>query len=139
MAGIYVHIPFCKSKCTYCDFASYPGEIGKTESYFACLYRETEGRGREYSDRTFDTIYFGGGTPSIVDAKFILGELTNTRKFFNLSKNHEINIEINPGTIDEEKVKENSEENQRDKRLDALLQHFERNAAEFENRQCKHS
>ena len=40
MSGIYVHIPFCKSKCTYCDFASFPNEIGKLEIYFACLYKE---------------------------------------------------------------------------------------------------
>ena len=51
MAGIYIHVPFCKSKCTYCDFASYPKEIGKVESYFACLYRELEGRGRLYKDK----------------------------------------------------------------------------------------
>ena len=82
MSGIYIHIPFCKSKCTYCDFASFPKEIGKTESYFACLYRETEGRGRALSGKTFDTVYFGGGTPSVVPAKFIAGELNPIRKCF---------------------------------------------------------
>ena len=55
MSGIYIHIPFCVSKCTYCDFASYPKEIGKAESYFACLYREIKGRGLAYGKRTFDT------------------------------------------------------------------------------------
>ena len=69
MAGIYVHIPFCKQKCTYCDFASYPKEIGKAEGYFACLIKELQSRGRELSEKTFDTVYFGGGTPSFVDAK----------------------------------------------------------------------
>ena len=106
MSGIYIHIPFCKSKCTYCDFASFPKEIGKTESYFACLYREIEGRGRQLKDKTFDTIYIGGGTPSVVPAKFICGAIRQVKKFFNLSKDLEITIEINPGTIDEEKVKE---------------------------------
>ncbi len=105
MAGIYVHIPFCKSKCTYCDFASFPKEIGKLESYFACLYRETEGRGRQLKDKTFDTVYFGGGTPSIAPAKFIAGELKQIRKFFTLSENPEITIELNPGTVDPEKIK----------------------------------
>jgi len=105
MSGIYIHIPFCKSKCTYCDFASFPKEIGKTESYFACLYRETEGRAKTLSGKKFDTVYFGGGTPSIVPAKFIAGELRQIRKFFDLSENAEITIELNPGTVDEEKIK----------------------------------
>lgn len=104
MAGIYVHIPFCKCKCTYCDFASYPKEIGKTESYFACLYREIEGRGRALKDKTFDTVYIGGGTPSVVDSKYILGVIRQIKKFFNLAKNAEITIELNPGTVDEKKI-----------------------------------
>lgn len=104
MSGIYIHIPFCKSKCTYCDFASFPKEINKTESYFACLYREIEGRGKQLTDKVFDTVYFGGGTPSIVDAKFIVGAMKQIRKFFTLTENPEITIEINPGTITQEKV-----------------------------------
>ena len=106
MAGIYVHIPFCKSKCTYCDFASFPNEIGKTESYFACLYRETKGRGLQLKDKEFDTVYIGGGTPSIVPAKFIAGEIKQIKQCFNLSDNAEITIELNPGTVDEEKIAE---------------------------------
>ena len=105
MSGIYIHIPFCKSKCTYCDFASYPKEIGKTESYFACLYRETEGRGRQLKDKVFDTVYIGGGTPSVVPANYIAGALKQVRKFFTLAKDAEITIEINPGTVDEGKIK----------------------------------
>ncbi|MBQ6979371.1 MAG: radical SAM family heme chaperone HemW [Clostridia bacterium] len=104
MAGIYVHIPFCKSKCTYCDFASFPNEIGKTESYFACLYRETKGRGLQLKGKKFDTVYIGGGTPSIVPAKFIAGELKQIRQYFDLDKNAEITIELNPGTVDAEKI-----------------------------------
>ena len=105
MAGIYVHVPFCKSKCTYCDFASFPNEINKTESYFACLYRETKGRGLQLAGKKFDTVYIGGGTPSIVPAKFIAGELKQIRKYFDLSVDAEITIEINPATVDDEKVK----------------------------------
>ena len=70
MSGIYIHVPFCKQKCTYCDFASYPRELCKAESYFACLYREIDGRSKQFPGRVIDTIYIGGGTPSIVDAKF---------------------------------------------------------------------
>lgn len=106
MAGIYVHVPFCKSKCTYCDFASFPKEINKTESYFACLYRETEGRAKTLQNKTFDTVYIGGGTPSIVDSKFIMGEIRQIKKFFNLAENPEITIELNPGTVTEQKIKD---------------------------------
>lgn len=106
MSGIYIHIPFCKSKCTYCDFASYPKEIGKTESYFACLYREIEGRAKQLEGKIFDTVYIGGGTPSVVPSKFIAGALRQVKKFFKLTENPEITVEINPGTVDERKIEE---------------------------------
>lgn len=106
MSGIYIHIPFCKSKCTYCDFASYPKELGKTESYFACLYREIQGRGLQLKNKKFGTIYIGGGTPSIVPANYITGALKQIRKYFNLAENLEITIELNPGTVDKQKIAE---------------------------------
>ena len=105
MAGIYIHVPFCKSKCTYCDFASFPKENGKMEAYFACLYREMKGRSEQLKDYYFDTVYFGGGTPSLVPAEYIAGALKRIREVFNLSNNAEITLEVNPGTIDEEKIK----------------------------------
>ena len=105
MAGIYIHVPFCKSKCSYCDFASYPKEIGKAESYFACLYREIKGRGEQYKNKTFSTVYIGGGTPSFVDEKFIAGAMRQVKKCFNLEINPEVTIEINPATLTKEKVK----------------------------------
>ena len=106
MAGIYIHVPFCKQKCTYCDFASFPKEIGKADSYFACLYREIAGRAKQYEGKTFDTVYIGGGTPSFVDSKFIMGALRQVKKCFKLAENPEITIEINPGTVDEKKIKD---------------------------------
>lgn len=106
MAGIYIHVPFCKQKCTYCDFASYPKEINKQEAYFACLYREIKGRGMSLKNKTFDTIYFGGGTPSIVPANYITGAIKQLKNYFSLADNLEVTIEINPGTIDEQKVNE---------------------------------
>lgn len=104
MAGLYIHVPFCKQKCTYCDFASFPREIGKTESYFACLYREIEGRAKQYPKTIIDTIYIGGGTPSIVEPKFIAGAIRQARKCFSVKDDAEITIEINPGTVDKEKI-----------------------------------
>ena len=105
MAGIYVHVPFCKQKCTYWDFASYPREIGKAESYFACLYREIEGRSKQYPDKIIDTVYIGGGTPSVLDAKFIAGAIRQIKKCFTVKKDAEITIELNPGTVDADKIK----------------------------------
>ena len=61
MAGIYLHIPFCKQKCTYCDFASFPDKLSFAESYMACLYKEIEMRSKELKDYVFDTVYIGGG------------------------------------------------------------------------------
>ena len=106
MSGIYIHVPFCKQKCTYCDFASYPREIGKAESYFACLYREIDGRSKQFPGRVIDTIYIGGGTPSVVDSKFILGAIRQVKKCFHVRNNAEITIEINPGTVNEQKIKD---------------------------------
>lgn len=66
MAGIYIHIPFCRQKCSYCDFVSFPDKIGYAEAYMACVYKELKMRGEELKGRTFDTVYFGGGTPSYI-------------------------------------------------------------------------
>ena len=106
MAGLYLHVPFCKQKCTYCDFASFPKEVGKAESYFACLYREIEGRAKQYPATILDTIYIGGGTPSVVDSKFIVGAIRQIKKHFTVKKDAEITIELNPGTVDEKKIKD---------------------------------
>lgn len=105
MAGIYIHVPFCASKCSYCDFASYPKEISKQEAYFACLYREMKGRAQELKGKRFDTVYFGGGTPSFVDAKYILGTMRLIRQCYNLSEDAEVTLEVNPGTIDRNKLR----------------------------------
>ena len=105
MAGIYIHIPFCRQKCSYCDFVSFPDKIGYAEAYMACVYKELKMRGEELKGRTFDTVYFGGGTPSYIPPKLILGAMNRIRESFTLSDNAEITLELNPGTIGEEKVK----------------------------------
>ncbi len=105
MPGIYIHVPFCKSKCAYCDFASYPKELSKCDLYFACLYKEMKGRSESVKDYVFDTVYFGGGTPSFVDAKYIEGAMRQLRNYYKIADNAEITIEMNPGTVDEEKIR----------------------------------
>jgi len=105
MAGIYIHIPFCRHKCSYCDFVSLPDKVEYAEAYMACLYKELKMRGEELKDYTFDTVYFGGGTPSYIPPKLVLGAMNQIRKCFRLAKNAEVTLELNPGTIGENKVK----------------------------------
>lgn len=105
MAGIYIHIPFCRQKCSYCDFVSFSDKIGYAEAYMACVYKELKMRGEELKDRVFDTVYFGGGTPSYIPPKLILGAMNRIRECFRLTDNPEVTLELNPGTIGEEKVK----------------------------------
>lgn len=104
MAGIYIHIPFCKQKCNYCDFCSFPNRIELAEAYMACLIKEIEMRGKQLDKMTFDTVYFGGGTPSLIDPNYIYGAMKQVTKCFHLTKNPEITIEMNPGTVSENKI-----------------------------------
>lgn len=104
MAGIYVHIPFCKSKCSYCDFASFPDKIGLAESYMACVYREMTFRKEQLKNYRFETLYIGGGTPSVVDEGYIAMLVAAVKKNFALSENAEITIEMNPGTVSAKKI-----------------------------------
>jgi oxygen-independent coproporphyrinogen-3 oxidase len=104
MAGIYIHIPFCKQKCTYCDFTSYPKRLNDAEAYIACLYKEIKLRSIELKEKSFDTIYFGGGTPSIIKPEYIAGAIKQIQNCYSLGDNLEITLELNPGTVDEEKI-----------------------------------
>ncbi|MDE6598116.1 MAG: radical SAM family heme chaperone HemW [Clostridia bacterium] len=105
MAGIYVHIPFCKSKCRYCDFASFPDKLCYAESYMACVYREMAKRKDELKNYKFNTLYIGGGTPSVIDENYIAMLVAAAKKNFNLAEDAEITIEMNPGTVSEQKIK----------------------------------
>ena len=104
MAVIYIHVPFCRHKCSYCDFVSFPDKIDYAEAYMACLYKELKMRGEELKNYVFDTVYFGGGTPSYIPPKLIKGAMNQIKKCFRLAKNAEITLELNPGTIGEGKV-----------------------------------
>lgn len=104
MPGIYVHIPFCKSKCSYCDFTSFPDKLCYAESYMACVYREMAMREAELKNYEFDTLYIGGGTPSVIDENYIAMLVAAARKHFKLSENAKITIEMNPGTVGAGKI-----------------------------------
>ncbi len=104
MAGIYIHIPFCKSKCRYCDFTSYPSKLYLADAYMACVYKEMKLRAAELKGRKFDTVYFGGGTPSVIDAMSIVGCMNLIRAEYDLASDAEVTIELNPGTVDASKI-----------------------------------
>ncbi len=100
--GVYIHIPFCKSKCFYCDFVSYPNKENLISDYVKALVKEI--KHNHLNKYNIKTIYIGGGTPSILDSKHIKKILKPLKR--NIKKNAEITIEINPGTIDRKKLKE---------------------------------
>ena len=111
--GLYIHIPFCKSKCYYCDFLSFSDKNNLKEKYIHCLEKEIEHYATENKilyehklEKKFmvKTIYMGGGTPSVVDEIYIANIIKKIKKNFELSKDIEITIEVNPGTVTKEKL-----------------------------------
>ena len=107
MKGLYIHIPFCRSKCPYCDFYSCLSKNADIENYVGSVIDEikTGRRTKEFTENTvlsFDTIYFGGGTPSVIGADNI-GKIINCAKeCYNVSDDAEITVECNPSTVDED-------------------------------------
>ncbi len=92
--GIYVHIPFCKKKCEYCDFVSFSNENEYQEKYIECLCKEI---GRTTVEQyKINTIYFGGGTPSYIESELIVKVLDKIKSKYKISKTVEITIEVNP-------------------------------------------
>ena len=104
--GIYVHIPFCKKKCEYCDFLSFENNYDLINHYIEALIVEIEQESKKISKQEYEitTIYIRGGTPSFIDSKYIINILEKIKQNFNLN-NSEITIEVNPGTVDENKLK----------------------------------
>ena len=102
--GIYIHIPFCVRKCRYCDFLSGPTDEGTKKKYVEKLLEEIEQYADLLGQRRTETIFFGGGTPSILDAKYIVQIMDSLKKYGNISGDAEISLEANPGTVTEEKL-----------------------------------
>ena len=99
--GIYIHIPFCKSKCGYCDFCSHPpASAQEIERYLNALLLHMQDFSAAAADYTVDTVYFGGGTPTLLTAKQLCTLLDCMRDAFALEKSAEITTEANPGTVD---------------------------------------
>lgn len=105
--GIYIHIPFCKQKCYYCDFYSLPNNENLIEQYIKTLLEEiNEFFKLNKGKYNITTIYIGGGTPSYIDSKYINDIIYKIKENVKINKNVEITIEINPGTVNEQKLKE---------------------------------
>lgn len=102
--SIYIHIPFCIKKCKYCDFLSYPATQGEQESYVALLLSEIEKQAFFYQDFQVISVFIGGGTPSVLEGKAIEVILCKLKERFNFIKSPEITIEVNPGTVTEDKL-----------------------------------
>ena len=105
MSGIYLHIPFCKSKCAYCNFFSLVTEK-KIDDYVLALKKEIINRKSYLGDDVVKTIYFGGGTPSLLPVKYVDEILELLHKNYNIISNPEVTLEINPDTIDKDKMLE---------------------------------
>ncbi|MCC3867579.1 radical SAM family heme chaperone HemW [Terrisporobacter mayombei] len=105
MLGLYVHIPFCISKCKYCDFNSYKLNLDEKRKYLNALQREMKFYEEEIRGKEIDTIFIGGGTPSILNQEEIRFLFDNIKNNFNIKNNAEITMECNPGTLTLNKLK----------------------------------
>ena len=105
MAGVYVHIPFCSQSCHYCDF-HFSTSLKIKERMIICINREIRQKKKYLKNPVIQTIYFGGGTPSLIPVTLIKEILHTIRSNFKLIYNVEITIEANPDDITEEKIKQ---------------------------------
>ncbi len=109
MAGIYIHIPFCKKLCHYCDFYHVVSD-GDHSDYIKALLQEAEIRKNYLGAETISTIYFGGGTPSVLPPAAVGSIIDHLGKNFNIEKENEITIELNPDDITEKYIKDLKEQ-----------------------------
>ena len=104
MAGIYVHVPFCKVKCNYCDFNSYENQDELVARYFDAVIEEMRYHVDVMERLKIHSVYFGGGTPSYVDSKYILNVLEFIYNNYQVATDAEITLETNPGTLTKSKM-----------------------------------
>ena len=101
---LYIHIPFCVKKCSYCDFLSAPATEQTKEAYMAALFAEIGGRAKDYKDRIVTSVFIGGGTPSLLSGDSIRQLMEHIREGYRLAPDSEITMEVNPGTVTTEKL-----------------------------------
>ncbi|MCR4937725.1 MAG: radical SAM family heme chaperone HemW [Lachnospiraceae bacterium] len=107
--SVYIHIPYCVRKCVYCDFLSFPcgspyGIEHSLKGYIKALKRELSEAASVYPGYMIDTVFFGGGTPSLPDASYIADIMDALRSLFPFNDEAECSIECNPGTVNREKL-----------------------------------
>lgn len=102
--SLYVHIPFCVQKCRYCDFLSMSADTETIERYLQVLCSELRYNAAKIKDRVADTVFIGGGTPSILNASQLQMLLSEIQEAFHLGQDVEFTVETNPGTLSEEKL-----------------------------------
>lgn len=103
--SLYVHIPFCRAKCAYCDFASYPHREADGERYFCALGDELASWQPELANREIETVFIGGGTPSLMPEAAIARLMAQIRACGRVSPDAEITMEANPGTLTARKLR----------------------------------
>ena len=101
---LYLHIPFCKRKCSYCDFCSFPAGDDEISSYIRKLRQEILHWGRLLKRPSVSTVFIGGGTPSLIPGAQIESLMNTVRDSFSCTENMECTIEANPGTVTREKL-----------------------------------
>lgn len=105
MSGIYIHIPFCKQACHYCDF-HFSTSLKNKEALVKCILTEIDLRNDYLKDKNIQTIYFGGGTPSLLSERDTFQILEKIYKQYNVSNDLELTLECNPDDLSDEKLKE---------------------------------
>ena len=121
MSGIYIHIPFCKQACHYCDF-HFSTSMGKKERMVAALCTELELRKGEFEDVPVETIYFGGGTPSVLDSSELNRLIDTVYSHYHVVDDPEITLEANPDDLSEDRINDLS--SSRINRLSIGIQSF---------------
>jgi oxygen-independent coproporphyrinogen-3 oxidase len=102
--ALYVHIPFCTAKCSYCDFNSYAGQESLMRPYAEAVAREAALWAPHVAGRTVTTVFFGGGTPSLLPLAEMEMISAALRRSFDVAPDAEVSLEANPGTVDEAKL-----------------------------------
>ncbi|MGB3151486.1 MAG: radical SAM family heme chaperone HemW [Maribacter sp.] len=123
-AGIYIHIPFCKQACHYCDF-HFSTSMGKKEAMINALCKELKLRREEFKDEIVETIYFGGGTPSVLEAAEIELLINAVYKNYSVSENPEITLEANPDDLTSAPLSQRPDVTERS-RSDLLLKNYKK-------------
>ncbi|MFN2589819.1 MAG: radical SAM protein, partial [Actinomycetota bacterium] len=100
-AGLYVHIPFCLTRCGYCDFNTYAGLDELKSPYVDALVHEAQVAGRAWANVPFRSMFVGGGTPTTLPVSTLTDVLMRLRELFSIDTEAEITIEANPDTVDE--------------------------------------